>query len=297
MVSNKTINRFFLINDIFVQNPKLKKILLVAIQDNIASKILESLSCNIGEQKIRISMITTCFADEYGIKIMRAAEAIQVLAYGAGVRNEILNKLIEDAKDTEKKEINANYDLFISDLKINENKIIQKQNNFTQTKKPSTHNSQSVVTQEQILTNQEYPKHQIQPDLINHIQQLQQIDSTHDVHKKIKNAIFKQNKKTHFSKICMYLIYRILWIIHFILDILIIPFILINVLIFAIMVIHAIIIILDPSVAWNAVILRILIYTTISICILPPRILTIDIYGSSVDKMGSWLWNLQYKLK
>ena len=85
-----------LISDFFTDNSKLQKVLRLAVQENIASKILELSPHSVGEQKIRISSIVSYFANDYGMGKTRVEEAVRVLAFGAGLAGEVLVGIEQD---------------------------------------------------------------------------------------------------------------------------------------------------------------------------------------------------------
>ena len=84
-----------LVGDLFAGNQKLLRILRLAVQDNLALKIAELPSHSADEQKMRILSIVSCFAGDYDMSKARAAEAVRVLAFGAGVANEVLEWLVQ----------------------------------------------------------------------------------------------------------------------------------------------------------------------------------------------------------
>lgn len=88
-----------LLLDFFADNQKLLKTLRLAVQENIAAKILEFLPLSSSEQKIRLSAIGAYFADDYDMSKSRATETVRILAYGAGIAEEALDVQITSKSD------------------------------------------------------------------------------------------------------------------------------------------------------------------------------------------------------
>ena len=89
-----------LIDDYFADNPKLLKILRLAVQENIAAKIIEVLPYAVEKQKIHISSLVSYFTEDFGMSKARAAEAVRTLAFGAGLADEVLTWLDIDISNT-----------------------------------------------------------------------------------------------------------------------------------------------------------------------------------------------------
>ncbi|MCL1988208.1 MAG: DUF6273 domain-containing protein [Firmicutes bacterium] len=87
-----------LINDRFAAEDKLRKRLRIAVDENIAAKIIKMLPESVNEQKIRIANIATYFADEYDWSVAQGAEYVRILAFGANVNAEVLAVLANLAK-------------------------------------------------------------------------------------------------------------------------------------------------------------------------------------------------------
>jgi len=85
------------ISDYFAEDQRLLKGLRLAVQEDIASKIVEVLPYNVSEQKIRISAIISYFAGDYGMSESHVAGFVRVLAYGAGFGEEVLDWLADMA--------------------------------------------------------------------------------------------------------------------------------------------------------------------------------------------------------
>ena len=86
-----------LVNDYFADDQRLLRILRLAIQNNIAAKIVEAIGFSIGEQRIHISAIVSYFSEDYGMSETNAAGAVRVLAFGAGIAEEVLDGLTKTA--------------------------------------------------------------------------------------------------------------------------------------------------------------------------------------------------------
>jgi hypothetical protein len=87
-----------LLSDFFAENPKLLKFLRLAVQDNIPLKIFELAKKNITEQKIQLASMVSYFAGE-DINKARADEVVRILAFAAGLEEEVLEVLaVTDAK-------------------------------------------------------------------------------------------------------------------------------------------------------------------------------------------------------
>jgi len=86
-----------LINDYFAENQKFLKVLRLAVQDNIAAKIVDVLQYRVGEQRIRISAIISYFAGDYDMNEARVAEVVRILAFGAGFEEDVLDGITKMA--------------------------------------------------------------------------------------------------------------------------------------------------------------------------------------------------------
>ncbi|MCL1986358.1 MAG: DUF6273 domain-containing protein [Firmicutes bacterium] len=82
-----------LINDYFAAEPKLRKLMKIAVDDGVADKIIKMLPESINEQKMRIANIAQYFADENQWSPTQFAESVRTLAFGAGVNIEVLDVL------------------------------------------------------------------------------------------------------------------------------------------------------------------------------------------------------------
>ena len=81
------------IKDFFVEDQRLLKVLRLAVQENIAAEIAKILSNSVGEQKMRLSAVVSYFAGDYEMSEARVAEVVRVLAFCAGVEEEVLEGL------------------------------------------------------------------------------------------------------------------------------------------------------------------------------------------------------------
>ena len=82
-----------LLKNLFTHDKRLLKRLCHAVEENIAEKMLEIAALSIREQESRIKAVISHFADNFGMSNNDVAEAVRVLANGAGVAYEILDML------------------------------------------------------------------------------------------------------------------------------------------------------------------------------------------------------------
>ncbi|MCL2387291.1 MAG: DUF6273 domain-containing protein [Defluviitaleaceae bacterium] len=90
------------IGDYFATDKKMLKGLRLAVDDGIAIKIAELLSHSVSEQKMRLSAIVSYFADDYLMDKSHVAAVIRVLAFGAGISDEVLEGITQGADDNGK---------------------------------------------------------------------------------------------------------------------------------------------------------------------------------------------------